>query len=166
VSRPEGAPFVTEREAHRAFIVDYLRRLAHQGGAEAVAAVLPMSADSMVADGLAESADVGPECWALTAEHGRVVLTWPDGQAEHLELPLVDEQVVRGARGVAAVLRHAATYGGAPSRAYLADQRRLTGDERCALAWALRDDAGGPLSAAQCREAAAKLSGLVSEAGP
>jgi len=80
---------VSEREAARAFVTAYLRRLVHLGGADALAAALPTSADAMVADGLAESAHVGPECWALTAEHGRVVLTWPDGHAEPLDLPAV-----------------------------------------------------------------------------
>lgn len=32
---------MTEREAARAFVVAYLRRLAHLGGAEALAAALP-----------------------------------------------------------------------------------------------------------------------------
>lgn len=66
-------------------------------------------------------------------------------------------QVARGAPGAAAVLRHEAATGGAPSRAYLADRRRLTGDERRALRWALRDDGDRPLSADRCREAAVEL---------
>ena len=43
----------------------------------------------MVADGLALRRHVGAECWALTVEAGRVVLTWPDGAAEYLDLPPV-----------------------------------------------------------------------------
>ena len=62
-------------------------------------------------------------------------------------------QVARGAPG--AGLLAAARDGGAPSRAYLAD--RLTGAERRALRWALRDDGDRPLSAERCREAADEL---------
>ena len=64
-------------------------------------------------------------------------------------------QVARGAPSAAAVLLAAARDGGAPSRAYLAD--RLTGAERRALRWALRDDGDRPLSAERCREAADEL---------
>ena len=72
---------MTEREAARTFALAYLRRLAHLGGAEALAAALPTTADAMVADGLAPRRHGGAECWALTAEaDGRVVLTWPDGR--------------------------------------------------------------------------------------
>ena len=67
-------------------------------------------------------------------------------------------QVARGAPGAAAVLLRAAADGGAPSRAYLSD--RLTGAERRALRWALRDDGDRPLSAERCREAAAALATL------
>ena len=56
-------------------------------------------------------------------------------------------QVARGAPGAGAVLLAAARDGGAPSRAYLAD--RLTGAERRALRWVLRDDGDRPLSAEQ-----------------
>ena len=59
---------MTEREAARTFGLAYLRRLAHLGGAEALAAALPTTADAMVADGLAPRRHVGAECWALTAE--------------------------------------------------------------------------------------------------
>ena len=81
---------MTEREAVRTFALAYLRRLAHLGGAEALAAALPTTADAMVADGLAPRRHVGAECWALTVEaDGRVVLTWPDGAGERLDLPPV-----------------------------------------------------------------------------
>ena len=49
--------------------------------------VLPTSADAMVRDGLANRHHVGAECWALSAEAGSVVLTWPDGAVEYLDLP-------------------------------------------------------------------------------
>ena len=59
---------VLELDRHRPHALAYLRRLAHLGGAEALAAALPTTADAMVADGLAPRRHVGAECWALTAE--------------------------------------------------------------------------------------------------
>ena len=79
---------MSARKAVRLFVESYLRRLTLLGGAEVLAAALPTTADRMVADGRAETAHVGPERWALTAEpDGRVVLTWPDSQCEALDLP-------------------------------------------------------------------------------
>ena len=67
-------------------------------------------------------------------------------------------QIVRGVAGAGGVLLRAAGDGGAPSRAYLFGT--VSGPERRALAWALRDDGDRPLSAKRCREAAAELAGL------
>lgn len=67
-------------------------------------------------------------------------------------------QVARGAPGAIARLLRAANDGGAPSRAYLLDT--VTGSERRALAWVLRDIGDQSVSASQCRVAAAKLASL------
>ncbi|MCY4482823.1 MAG: hypothetical protein OXC12_08115 [Spirochaetaceae bacterium] len=67
-------------------------------------------------------------------------------------------QVARGAPGAAAVLLRAAAAGGAPGRAVLL--REVTGPERRALAWALRDAGSAPLSAECCRMGAAELATL------
>ena len=64
-------------------------------------------------------------------------------------------QVVRGAPGAAAVLLRAADAGGALSRAALLDS--VTGAERRALAWALRDVGDAPLSPERCEQAAREL---------
>lgn len=69
-------------------------------------------------------------------------------------------QVARGAPGAAARLLRAANDGGAPSRAYLLDT--VTGAERRALAWVLRDIGDRSVSASQCRAAAAELASLTS----
>ena len=68
-------------------------------------------------------------------------------------------QVARGAPGAAAVLLRAAAAGGAhgPSCCLL---REVTGPERRALAWALRDAGTAPLSAECCRQGAAALATL------
>ena len=64
-------------------------------------------------------------------------------------------QVVRGAPGAAAVLLRAAADGGALSRAALL--AGVTGAERRALAWVLRDVGDAPLSPERCRQAAREL---------
>lgn len=64
-------------------------------------------------------------------------------------------QVVRGAPGAAAVLLRAADAGGALSRSALLDS--VTGAERRALAWALRDVGDAPLSPERCEQAAREL---------
>ncbi|MDE0230150.1 MAG: hypothetical protein OXJ62_14955 [Spirochaetaceae bacterium] len=66
--------------------------------------------------------------------------------------------------GAGALLLAAARAGGAPSRAYLAD--RLTGAERRALSWALRDDGDRPLTAERCREAAGELATMTPMGNP
>ena len=64
-------------------------------------------------------------------------------------------QVVRGAPGAAAVLLRAAADGGALSRAALLEG--VTGAERRAMVWALRDVGDTPLSPERCRQAAREL---------
>ena len=64
-------------------------------------------------------------------------------------------QVARGAPGAAAVLLRAAEHGGALSRSALL--AAVTGPERRALGWALRDAGDDPLSPERCRAAAAEL---------
>ena len=108
----------------------------------------PECADTSTAENLAD--------WCL--EHGRDSARASNARRERRRRA---RQVARGAPGAAAVLQHAATHGGAPSRAYLAE-RRLTGDELRALAWALRDAGDGPLTVELCREAAAELATLTS----
>ena len=92
------------------------------------------------------------------------VSTWPmtSAPAGHVaaDAALAARQVARGAPGAGALLLAAARDGGAPSRAYLA--ARLTGAERRALLWALRDDGDRPLAAERCREAAAELATMTS----
>ena len=69
-----------------------------------------------------------------------------------------NRQVARGAPGAAVVLLRAVAAGGAPGRAVLL--REVTGPERRALAWALRDAGTAPVSAERCRQAAAALASL------
>ena len=64
-------------------------------------------------------------------------------------------QVVRGAPGAAAVLLRAVDAGGALSRAALLNG--VTGAERRALAWALRDVGDAPLSPERCEQAVREL---------
>ena len=66
--------------------------------------------------------------------------------------------VRRGAPGAAALLLRAAAAGGALSRAALLEA--VTGPERHALRWALRDAGDAPVSPERCRQAAAALSSL------
>ena len=64
-------------------------------------------------------------------------------------------QLPRGIPGAAALLLRSAEAGGAESRdALLA---AVTGAERHAMRWALRDAGDGPLSPARCRQAAQVL---------
>ena len=67
-------------------------------------------------------------------------------------------QVRRGAPGAAVILHRAVAEGGALSRAALLEA--VTGPERHALSWALRDDADRPLSAERCRAGTAELARL------
>ena len=69
-------------------------------------------------------------------------------------------QVVRGAPGAAAVLLRAAAAGGALSRAALL--AGVTGAERRALAWVVRDVGDAPLSPERCRQAARELEAMSS----
>ena len=69
-------------------------------------------------------------------------------------------QVVRGAPGAAAVLLRAAAAGGALSRAALL--AGVTGAERRALAWVVRDVGAAPLSPERCRQAARELEAMSS----
>ena len=64
-------------------------------------------------------------------------------------------QLQRGTPGAIAMLRRAADAGGAASREALLEA--VTGAERHALRWALRDVGSGPLSPQRCRQAAATL---------
>ena len=64
----------------------------------------------------------------------------------------------RGADGAAALLLRATAAGGALSRAALLEG--VTGPERHALRWALRDAGDAPVSPERCRQAVADLSTL------
>ena len=66
-------------------------------------------------------------------------------------------QLGRGISGAAAVLLRAAEAGGALSRGVLLES--VTGAERHAMRWALRDAGEGPLSPQRCRQAAKVLFG-------
>ncbi|MDE0227786.1 MAG: hypothetical protein OXJ62_02895 [Spirochaetaceae bacterium] len=67
-------------------------------------------------------------------------------------------QVARGAPGAAVLLLRTAAAGGALSCAALIDG--VSGAERRALRWALRDAGDRPLSAERCRAAAVELDSL------
>ena len=60
-------------------------------------------------------------------------------------------QLQNGTPGATALLQRAAAAGGAVSRAALLEM--VTGAERHALRWALRDAGEGPLSPERCRQA-------------
>lgn len=67
-------------------------------------------------------------------------------------------QLQRGIPGAAALLLRAAEADGALSRGALLEA--VTGAERHAMRWALRDAGDGPLSPERCRQAAAALATL------
>jgi len=69
-------------------------------------------------------------------------------------------QVARGAPGAAVLLLRTAAAGGALSRAALIEG--VSGAERRALQWALRDAGDLPLSPERCRAAAVELDSLTS----
>ena len=89
---------------------------------------------------------------ALVGEHIR------SGRVSRSRDNTGSRQVMRGRPGRAAVLLRAAGAGGGESREALL--REVSGPERRALAWALRDAGEAPLSAERCRQAAAELSSL------
>ena len=64
-------------------------------------------------------------------------------------------QLQRGIPGATALLRRAAEAGGALSRDVLLEA--VTGAERHAMRWALRDVGDGPLSPERCHQAAQVL---------
>ena len=66
--------------------------------------------------------------------------------------------IQRGAPRAATVLLRAAQDGGAPSLTYLLAS--VSGPQRRALRWALRDAGDRPLSATRCRAAAAAAAAL------
>lgn len=90
----------------------------------------------------------------LTAVPPTALPPWPRcvGEAERNA-----RQLGRGIPGAAAVLLRAAEAGGALSRGVLLES--VTGAERHAMRWALRDAGEGPLSPQRCRQAAKVLFG-------
>ena len=114
--------------------------------------------------------DPARRCWCCPScrtTYGRAALA--DLTAEHVadgaragharrDRQRRTRQVRRGAPGAAAVLLRAAADGGTLSRAALVDL--VTGAERRALRWALRDDGDRPLSPERCREVARALASL------